>query len=802
MSYGRVIWMTVFAIGLSLPLEAAIATWDRNPEPAVVAYRLSYGTQSGVHPTSISVGDVTSYQFFPPPGQRIYIVVQAVDASGALSAKSAEVTYDVPGVAVQNQAPSLTQPANQSTPRNTAASLTLFGSDPEGATLTYGASGLPPGLSINTATGVISGTATTAGPYTVTASASDLSQTTSRTFTWTVTNTAGTNTVVLSPTDTSITINSTNYSTDQKLYTYTYPANRVAGAIVMKFDLSQLPANATIQSATLQLSLLETDGNTADSTYNVSLHQILNRNPDVTRATGMTADGVNNWTANTCCDSNIPLAQSDVSPARSVTAVTRALGAKTWDALSLVQAWRSTPSANYGLLLNSDGTKGTNRYRFFASMEHLTASQRPSLTIMYTVSGTPGDTTPPTVSMGAPTNNATVAGSSVAVSATASDGVGVVGVQFRLDGVNLGAEDTSYPYSLVWNTTGVSNGAHVLTAVARDAAGNSTTSTSRTVTVSNAQPNRAPTLTQPPNQTSAEGNAVSLTLAGSDPDGNALAYSATGLPNGVAINATSGLISGTPSYTSAAVHSVTATVSDGPLSASRTFSWTITNTNRPPVLTQPANQTSMPSTNVSLQLSASDPDGTAVSYQATGLPAGASINASTGLISGQLTAGSAGVYTVTATASDGPLTSTQTFAWSVGDTDMPVRGDFDGDGKADPATYRSATGQWRLWPSANNFTAASPIVWGTGSDVPVPADYDGDRKTDIAVYRPSTGTWHVLLSSTNMQSNLELEWGDSTDRPMPLDYDNDGKADLALPRFGGFEILLSRSNYTTSVIVR
>ncbi len=94
------------------------------------------------------------------------------------------------------------------------------------------------------------------------------------------------------------------------------------------------------------------------------------------------------------------------------------------------------------------------------------------------------DTTPPTVSMTAPTAGATVTGT-VTVSASASDNVGVAGVQFKLDGVNLGAEVTAAPYSVSWDTTTAPDAAHTLTAVARDAAGNSATSAPVSVTVSN-----------------------------------------------------------------------------------------------------------------------------------------------------------------------------------------------------------------------------------------------------------------------------------------------------------------------------
>src|SRR5262249_43394047 len=81
------------------------------------------------------------------------------------------------------------------------------------------------------------------------------------------------------------------------------------------------------------------------------------------------------------------------------------------------------------------------------------------------------DTTPPTVSLTSPAGGAAVGGT-VSVSANASDDVGVVGVQFLIDGAPLGAEDTAAPYSVSWDTTTVANGSHTLSARARDAAGN------------------------------------------------------------------------------------------------------------------------------------------------------------------------------------------------------------------------------------------------------------------------------------------------------------------------------------------
>jgi chitodextrinase len=94
------------------------------------------------------------------------------------------------------------------------------------------------------------------------------------------------------------------------------------------------------------------------------------------------------------------------------------------------------------------------------------------------------DTIPPSVSLTSPADGGTVSGT-IVINASASDNIGIGGVQFLLDGSNLGAEDTAAPYSTTWNTTTVAIGTHVLTARARDTGGNTTTSASITVTVQN-----------------------------------------------------------------------------------------------------------------------------------------------------------------------------------------------------------------------------------------------------------------------------------------------------------------------------
>jgi hypothetical protein len=140
--------------------------------------------------------------------------------------------------------------------------------------------------------------------------------------------------------------------------------------------------------------------------------------------------------------------------------------------------------------VNWDTATTTNgSHSLTAVARDVAGNQGTSTQVNVTVSNItpPSDTQPPAVSISSPSSGSTVS-NTITVMANASDNVGVAGVQFQMDGANLGAEDTTSPYSVNWDTTTTSNGAHILTAVARDAAGNQATSSQANVTVSNAVP--------------------------------------------------------------------------------------------------------------------------------------------------------------------------------------------------------------------------------------------------------------------------------------------------------------------------
>jgi len=177
--------------------------------------------------------------------------------------------------------------------------------------------------------------------------------------------------------------------------------------------------------------------------------------------------------------------------------------------------------ANVGGLLTAspynylwDTTKSTSgTHTLKATAKDVNGNVGTSASVSVTVQNST-DTTPPTVSITSPANGAAVTGT-ITVSANASDNVAVASVQFRVDGANVGTADTSAPYSYALNTATLTNGSHSLTAVAKDTAGNTATSTAVAITVKNAADTTPPTvsITSPANGATVGGTITILASA-------------------------------------------------------------------------------------------------------------------------------------------------------------------------------------------------------------------------------------------------------------------------------------------------
>jgi hypothetical protein len=154
--------------------------WD--PSPGTVnGYYVHVGAQSGSYTQHYDVGPMTSFTYQNAvAGQRYCFAVSAYAATGESTLSSEVCGYsDAP--------PTLANPGNRSSVVGSAVSLQLAGSDPYGQPVSYSATGLPPGLTLQSATGFIAGAGTTAGTYPVVARVFDGRLSASQSFTWTMT---------------------------------------------------------------------------------------------------------------------------------------------------------------------------------------------------------------------------------------------------------------------------------------------------------------------------------------------------------------------------------------------------------------------------------------------------------------------------------------------------------------------------------------------------------------------------------------------------------------------------------------
>lgn len=197
--------------------------------------------------------------------------------------------------------------------------------------------------------------------------------------------------------------------------------------------------------------------------------------------------------------------------------------------------------------------------------------------------------------------------------------------------------------------------------------------------------NLPPSVTNPGDRNAVEGAAFSLDINATDPENDALTYSAINLPAWLSINPSTGLISGVlPNDTaSGGPYTITVRATDpGGFPDVRSYNsddevFTLTVTNPAPQVTNPGNQNDDEGETVTLQVQASDPDnGDDITFSAANLPKGLSINANTGLISGipgyNASSGNPYNVSVTATDDDGAFGNTS-FTWTINNRNGPPK---------------------------------------------------------------------------------------------------------------------------------
>jgi len=209
-----------------------------------------------------------------------------------------------------------------------------------------------------------------------------------------------------------------------------------------------------------------------------------------------------------------------------------------------------------------------------------------------------------------------------------------------------------------WTPTYDQAGTYQVTFIAIDLYGAQDSETV-TITVNNA--NRSARLDAIGDQSGSENQTLSFAISASDPDGDDLAYSADPLPSGAVFAGQT--FTWTPGYDQAGAYPLTFTVSDGQAQDSEQITITISNVNRSPVLEPLVDRTVYSGSLLSMTVSASDPDGDAVQYSASGLPTGATFSGRS--LEWTPSNSQGGDYTVTFVASDGQLQDSQAITITV-----------------------------------------------------------------------------------------------------------------------------------------
>jgi len=543
--------------------------------------------------------------------------------------------------ALVNEEPLLTVPADRTNSEGDLISLAIAATDPNGDSLTYGATGLPERLTINSATGLISGALSMAssGSYNITIYVTDTVQSVSDTFVWDVNNVnqlpsiANPNAQINNEGDAiSLQINANDPDGDSLSVSAT---GLPTGLSIDRFSGTIIGTLGPTSAGTYNVLIEVSDDSDISSTSFIWMVNALNEAPTIDEIElQVSASGTTIALQTVAADrDNDPLTYTatDLPPGLSINERTGLIsGVIPLNAVDI--------SYNVSIIVDDGRLIATTTFVWSVS----NANDAPVIT-------------PPSNQTTTSTEGETISLTIVAVDSNNTP------LTFSATGLPNGLAINSTSGTIAGTLSFESSGVYTATVEVTDGQLSDTATFLWTVIEINQPPN----LANPNAKTSNETDVVLLTISADDADGDRLLYSATGLPTGLVINASTGLISGTIDALAAGEYDVTVAVDDGINVTAQIFTWTVNSTNQPPLLLNPINRVRTVGDVVSIPISADDPDNDPLTFTATGLPPGLSMNPLTGEIYGSVAPASAGTYTVNVVVSDGALTNTDSFVWTI-----------------------------------------------------------------------------------------------------------------------------------------
>jgi len=560
----------------------------------------------------------------------------------------------------------------------TAIGFTAAATDPDsGDTLTYSLAGEPAGATIDPVTGVFAWTPSEAqgpGAYTFDVVVVDdatpaLSDAETITVTVAETNTAP---VITSPGD-QVNAEGDSVVVDVAAADPDLPADSLT------WSAGGLPGGLTIDPATGQITGTVDYSAAASSPYTVTLTVTDDGSPSLQHQAIIT------WTIT---DTNRPpVVVADAATTAEDTPVTVAVLANDSDGDGDPLSVDSfTQGGNGAVVGNGDGTVTYTPDPDWNGTDGFTVTVGDGATFgvaAVTITVTPVNDPPLLDPIGGHT---VVEQHLLTFTATAGDVDTGDTVTFRLVGAPAGASIDPVSGVFTWTPSESQGGAVYTFDVRVDDDGTPSLSATETIAVTVTKENTRPAITPVPDATVDEQTSLSFTVTASDSDlpVEPLSFSLAGAPNGASIDPVTGAFTWTPTELQGpGVYAFDVVVADpAGSSAAAAVTVTVIEVNRDPVVTDQAARQNDVGDGVTFTVTAVDHDRpqNTLTWTATGLPAGLSIDAASGEIGGVVAVGAEGVHTATVTVTDGAGGSdSTTFTWTVLDGDANTAPDAGAD---------------------------------------------------------------------------------------------------------------------------